>query len=73
MGCLEAWPNLEELLQSGIAAKKASLFKQAKEVKNGSLKKPVKRHRKPRKVILKKPVGRPRKVKKGSLKKTRAT
>ena len=56
-GGLEAWPNPKELVQSGIAAKKASLFKWPRNVKTGSLKKSR---------------GRPRKVKKGSLKKTRA-
>ena len=54
---LEASPNLEELLPPGIAAKKALLFKQAKEVNKGSLKKPVWRHRKARKMILKNPSG----------------
>ena len=67
-GGLEAWPNPEELLPPGIAAKKASLFKQATEAKKGSLKEPAGRQRKARKVILKIPVGRP-----SSLKKPRAT
>ena len=86
-GGLEAWPNPKELLPPGIAAKKASLFTLPVTMKKGSLKKPVERHRKPRKVILKKPVrrprkarkvivkkpvGRPRKVQTSSLKKTRA-
>ena len=71
-GGLEAWPDLEELVRPDIAAKKASLFTLPITMKKGSLKKPVERHRKPRKVILKKPVGRPRKVQTGSLKKTRA-